>query len=271
MIIRAQNLVLPGAPDGNAPVMAIQNFVTTSNVTSSHGLPAYPATNVATPDTYLEWRVSPATLVLATLTVDLGDPGQAVNYIAIAGHNTATRGAAIDVIGSTDGSTFSVIPGTIAFTPETNGPIMFLFTTTLYRKIRVRWLAGSEAVRCAVLMTGIAQAMPQKIYVGHSPINLNRQTIDKVAFSEKGNYLGSVTLGETTSTEIALTDLNPQWYRGNFEPFLREARLRPFFFGWRPGTYPRDVGYVKLVNSPQPVNQRGNGMMQVSMTVAGVA
>jgi hypothetical protein len=45
---------------------------------------------------------------------------------------------------------------------------------------------------------------------------------------------------------------------------------RPFFFAWRPDAYPYEVGYCWLTNDPQPSNALPNGMMSVSLEMAGV-
>jgi hypothetical protein len=70
---------------------------------------------------------------------------------------------------------------------------------------------------------------------------------------------------------VSLTNLKPDWYRANFDPFVVAAQDSPFFFGWRPYSYPNEVGFAWLTNDPSPSNMMSNGMMQVSLELNGVS
>jgi hypothetical protein len=63
--------------------------------------------------------------------------------------------------------------------------------------------------------------------------------------------------------------MTPGWYRQNFDPFLVAAKDSPFFWAWRPFSFATEVGYVWLRNDPKVVNQRTNGMMNVSLEISG--
>jgi hypothetical protein len=52
-------------------------------------------------------------------------------------------------------------------------------------------------------------------------------------------------------------------------PFTTSGKGTPFFFAWRPASYPRETGYVWLTGDPVPVNQRSNGMMSVGLDYDG--
>ena len=70
---------------------------------------------------------------------------------------------------------------------------------------------------------------------------------------------------------LALRNLTPSFYRTEMEPFIAVAQEAPFFFGWRPFTFPDEVGYAFMTNDPQPSNQRSNGMMQIDLQMGGIA
>jgi hypothetical protein len=53
-------------------------------------------------------------------------------------------------------------------------------------------------------------------------------------------------------------------------PFLLAAQETPFFFAWRPTTYPTECGYCWLISDPTPSNSQANGMMAVSLDLEGV-
>ena len=78
-------------------------------------------------------------------------------------------------------------------------------------------------------------------------------------------------LGETRETQIALQNLRPDWYRANIKPWLSARPRKPFFWPWRPGDYPNEVGFGWITKEPQPSNQRRNGMMQITIAVNGIA
>ena len=89
--------------------------------------------------------------------------------------------------------------------------------------------------------------------------------------SISGAFLGRIINGQTRRSSCALENLTPDWYRTYMDPFLLAAQESPFFFAWRPGTYPTEAGFAWLTGDPVPNNQRSNGMMQVSFDMEGVA
>ena len=89
--------------------------------------------------------------------------------------------------------------------------------------------------------------------------------------SEQGNYLGRIVTGSQRASDVNFLHLDPAWYRTYFEPFARQAIETPFFWAWRPEAYPLESGYAWLTNDAVPSNQLGNGMMQVSLSMSGIA
>lgn len=263
MIIRSVSLVLPGASNTNAPAVGIDSYVTTSNVATTTADASYPVTNIANDASFLEWRGTSNSAENITITISAG----LTNYVGIAKHNFSTAGRSVKIQGDT-GTGFADL--TTAFTPADNSPLLFLFDSAAYTSIRVVLGAGSAVARAAVLYVGPTLALERNIYVGHVPITLGREARDVNGMSESGNFLGRIILSESNQTGIELTELSPLWVRGNLQPFLVSARTRPFFWGWRPDTYPYEMGYVWLTNNPKPVNSRPNGFMAVSMSVRGI-
>jgi len=136
--------------------------------------------------------------------------------------------------------------------------------------LRLKMQPGLAPPEAAVLYAGRLLILQRRVYVGHTPINYGRKTSVTNGMSESGNFLGRIVVGQSLETVLSLTNLTPSWYRSNMEPFVTAAREAPFFFAWRPGSYPREVGYAWLNNDPQPVNQRPNGMMGVELKMSGV-
>lgn len=253
--------------DLNSPIFGYQSFVTAAGVASGNAATGYPITNVANISTASFWRASATTQQYVTVTVN---PAQTIDYVGVARHNFATAGVAVSVetqIGSGD-PWVEVIPASI---PANNNAIIFRFVAQSAFGVRLKLAASSAAPEIAVLFVGKLLVSTQRIYVGHSPITLNRRAEIVSGMSESGNYLGRIVTGSNLTTSVSLTHLKPDWYRANFDPFVLAAQTTPFFFGWRPYSYPNEVGFSWLTNDPTPSNMLPNGMMQISLEMAGVS
>lgn len=251
----------------NSPIFGYRSVVATTNVTSGNAASGYPITNVANVSTASFWRGSNTSQQYVTVTIN---PAQTVDYVAIARHNFATAGIAVSIetqIGSGDPWVEKIAPSI----PANNNAMIFRITAQSAYGVRIKLAAGSSAPEIGVVYVGQILASTQRIYVGHSPIVLNRQTQVVSGMSENGQYLGRIVTGSNLTTAVNLTHLSPSWYRTNFDPFVAAAQTVPFFFGWRPYSYPNEVGYAWLTNNPQPSNMLPNGMMQVTLEMNGVA
>ncbi|HEY0220024.1 MAG TPA: hypothetical protein VGC26_09720, partial [Afipia sp.] len=72
-------------------------------------------------------------------------------------------------------------------------------------------------------------------------------------------------------TSVPLSLITPAWYRANMDPFLAAAKETPFFFAWRPNTYPREVGFCWLTDDPMPVPVDTGNLIGFSLNLSGVA
>jgi len=253
--------------DLNAPIFGYQSFVTTAGVASGNEATGYPITNVANISTASFWRANATTQQYVTVTVN---PAQTVDYIGVARHNFATAGVAVSVetqVGSGDPWVEVIAPSI----PANNNALLFQFVAQSAYGVRLKLAASTSAPEIAVIFVGKLLVSSQRIYVGHSPITLNRRTEVVSGMSESGNYLGRIITGSNLTTSVSLTNLKPDWYRSNFDPFVVAAQDSPFFFGWRPYSYPNEVGFAWLTNDPTPSNMMSNGMMQVSLEMSGVS
>ena len=88
--------------------------------------------------------------------------------------------------------------------------------------------------------------------------------------AEAGSYLGRIITQEYTQTRVPLHWIAPAFYREYMQPFVLAARTAPFFFAWRPETYPREVGYGWLTADPVPVNESPHGLVGVTLDIEGV-
>ena len=220
------------------------------------------------PDTYEFWQ---AQSLPATWRVDLGT-ARDVDYVGIAGHTVGTKGASVVAEYSTNDADWTeFVPGTA---PGTDAPILFLGDSVFarYWRLTVDGVdSPGDPPQIAVVHVGQVLAMQRMIYGGHVPITLARETVLKRAMSRGGRFLGQNIRRQGVMTDAAFRNLTPDWYRDNFDPFVKSARRFPFFFGWRPALYPAEIAYAWAANDIAPSNMgTGQGLMQVSFGMRGI-
>lgn len=265
MIVIAQDLVatLQETEAANSPLIGWHNIVATDNVSESSAAAGFPVTELANPATDLYWLAADTGAQSLTVTTNTADD---LDYVAIAGHNLATAEVAISIEGD-DGGGFDELIAPVMLADDR--PAIFRFPRQPLQSVRVVLASGAAPASIAVLRLGALIVVPRKIGVGHIPINYAREANVITGMSENGRYLGAVQVGETNKSAIEFRNLSPTWYRETLDPVI--ASRRPFFWAWRPTTYPLEVGYVWPVGNPKPNNQRANGMMAIGVPVEGEA
>lgn len=267
MLVNSPGLAIVSDQDYNAnsPLICWHNLVTRDTVSASPaGQSGYPITNVANPITYLGWRGDPAG---TTITVDTSAYAGLVDYMALERHNLGTLGLALTV-SVDDGGGYDVVIN--AYTPTDDSPLIFRWEPGIYVSVKLQISSNSSVPFINVLYVGGLLRVLRRLYVGHAPINLNRSTQIVNGVSEGGDFLGAIQNAESAMTTISLKNLLANWYRDSFEVLLKANRTLPFFFAWRPNTYPKEVAFVWLTADPKPNNQLANGMMQVELQVNGL-
>jgi len=148
---------------------------------------------------------------------------------------------------------------------------MFLFERERKNRWRIR-ITGDTVPTIGVIFIGRTLEMQRAIYGGHSPITLSRVTKRTPVNSESGNNLGLSVVRRGVSTSFSWNNLTAQWYRNNFDPFVRYATQSAgtFFIAWRPSKYPNEVGYCWVdANDITPSNNGTRNLMDVTMPVKG--
>ena len=273
VVVSSGFVVSPGIDGLNAhsPIIGYENRVTSANVTATTEDAEWPASNLATPSTYLKWRSNQATSE-EFLTVTL-NTAEFVDYLAVARHNFGSNQTAVSVEGQlvAIGAWTELVEERLL---ANDNPVIFRFTAQPLFAIRLRIQEPQAAVPAApfaaVMYVGRLLLLQRRIYVGHTPQPLGRRTQFANQRSIAGDFLGRIQLSESTETSVDLRNLTPDWYRTYFDPFVLAARQIPFFFNWRPGDYPNESSYAWLTADPRPQNQSGNGMMQVQFDLEGI-
>lgn len=258
--------------DPNAPVVGWHNLVPLMTVSGSSEQGSYPLSNLQNPSTFLKWKGSNTggteNIVFPTPGSYLDD----IDYVGIAGHNFGSGEIPITItarLGGIDTTYFSGV--------TVNGddpPLIFRLPAAQYERVDVLFSAPaspSTNISAGVFYIGKLLTMQRRMYVGHTPINYGRQSNVINGMSNNGNFLGRVTLQEKRKSSASFNNITPAWYRQNIEPFAAAAVEDPFFFAWRPQTYPDEVGYCWLTSDIVPSNAMSNGMMQFGMEYEGIA
>jgi len=229
--------------------------ITPTASSSAAGRPAIAATY---PTTYEYW--TPTTLP-ATWSVDLGS-AKNVDSIGMVGD---MLGCTVAIQYSTNNSTWVTVDTRTVVTDRIN---MFLFLSVSARYWRVS--VSVQIPRISVIYIGTALAMQRPIYQGHTPLTLSRTTDLSNNVSEGGQYLGRSIIRTGAESSAAWSNLRADWYRANFDPFVRAARTAPFFFGWRPAQYPAELGFVWTDKDIAPDNSGPRNFMSVDVGFKGL-
>lgn len=248
--------------NGNNPRIGWHSIVTTASVAADDEDPDWPVTNLGNQATHLYWQA----VNLGNTRVYAATGGESVNYLAVAAHNL--RMATVQVQTSTNASLWTDLDDSVLL--QDNSPFVIEFPDTVANYIGLRITPFYEIPAMACLNIGRILRLQRRIYVGHRPMPLNRQTEVSTGRSESGAFLGRVKRRQSQQTEVVLNNLTPDWYRDNIDPFAEFAETGAFFWAWRPESYPNEVAFAWLTDDLVPVNERGNGMMNVNLPMAGI-
>lgn len=270
VISSALALSLVESRTANNPVVGWRNLVSFGSVVADHEAAGYPASNLANPatDAGQQWRSDSTAEQFLTFSVVSESP---VDYVGIARHNFGSSGAMVSIEYPDPENEEEWLELVEPFLPGDDSPILARFVPTFLESLRIRIQPVDTPPRAAVVYIGEILVMQRRVYVGHTPITMGRSQNVQHNWSEGGDFLGSVLISEKRTTSFPMANLTPAWVRAELAPFLVNCRTSPFFWAWRPGDYPREVGFVVAQNDPRPTNQRSNGMMQVEFQLGGIA
>jgi hypothetical protein len=267
MIHISSSVVLAQAGEtinANNPRIGYHSVVTSTNVTASQEADGFPVANLANKATYLYWRGQNTSE--QTITVAL-ESAQEVNYFAIAKHNLGSTGATIAFETSEDGDSWDTVE---TIEPSSDYALICEFDTVTSQFFRLTITPGDEAPGIAVLNIGRLLHLQRRIYVGHTPFPLGGKPTVSNGMSENGQFLGRILRRESFGSSVSMQNITPSWYRTWMVPFVEATKTKPFFWAWRPGSYPQEVGYAWLTNPVDVSNARANGMMEMSFKMQGV-
>ncbi len=268
-IVVSQNLVLSDPnPYGltlDHPIIGWDNIVTVDNIVATSEATGYPVTNLANPATHLRWKGSSAVAQRITITTGSADD---IDYLAIAKHNLSSQGIAAYVGYSDNASpeTITTLAGPVI--PATDGPLLFRWTPGPLVQVTLFLAAGDDVPEIGALFAGKLTVLPRRLYQGFTQPSHGRMGKEVNAMAESGDYLGTITTQRNVQSKIPLSLIDPTYYRTYLDEFI--ASRPPFFIGWRPQSYPNEIGYMRLTNWPQPVPQSPHSLLSMSLEMSGV-
>jgi hypothetical protein len=272
MIVVSPSVVLHPADalDGNNPLVGWHTLATLGNISATSEDAAFPVANIVNPSTALFWKAaSNAVDQYLTAAISEVDP---IDYVGIAGHNFGSAQIPVSIEALLDPSgapsTWTALLGPRMLADD--APTIFRLASQSVGGLRVRLQQGLALPFAAVLYVGRLTVLPRRIYVGHRPQTYNRQTTTLTGMSEEGHFLGRVTVRQTRLAALAMSNITAASFRGTIKPWFDAAVDRPFFWAWRPASYPREVAYSWFTSDPQVSNQRPNGMMDISASMQGI-
>lgn len=267
-VVISQNFVLTDSTPEfpvtlDHPVIGWHNIVTAANVAADNADPDFPASNLANPATHLDWRSDASGLQYVTVTIDTVDE---LDYVGVAGHNFGSEQIPVSIIDSLGNTLVEEV-----LLPN-DSPALFRFTAQSLAGLKIVLNAvDGQLPRAAVVYVGKLLVLERKIYVGHTPLTQARRVSVQNGRSESGKFLGRIVVGAWRETVIPLSLLSPEWYREHGgDEFLAVAAETPFFFGWRPESYPYEIGYCWLTEDPMPVPTSPSNRIAFDLKVSGI-
>lgn len=273
MLVLSSSLVLSAEEEAypdNTPLIGYQNLVTFTNITADTEATGYPATNLSNPATNQEWRADDTTAQELSFAVASVED---VDYVGIARHNFGSEGISVEVgyykpLSPTE---WESLAGPAI--PPDDGPLLFQFTPQSLQDVVIKLGSGSAEARMAVVYIGKLLIMPRSLIIDSDfpAPKFARKTSVVHGRAESGDYLGRVVLGQHTEWQHSYAHLDPEWYRDDFDPFIREALDdTPFFYAWSPDDYPYEVAYSWLIEDPVPLTNPVTGRKAVSIKCGGI-
>ena len=227
-------------------IIGWHNLVPESTLSASSENPDNPVSLLSNYFTFDSWKASGP----GVQWVEIDLPRiQRINYVGIAAHNFYNVSASWQV---------QYFDGLIwqPLTPERlmndNRPILSTFEDISTRRIRIYIFNSDQPVYIGIVYVGRIMRFERGVYIGHAPANYNR--VDNIinSVSEGGQFIGRSTVSEGGQTTIDLDWLSPNYIRNIYVPFQLHARLKPFFFGWKPSVYPTEIIFGWSTSEPVP-------------------
>jgi hypothetical protein len=234
------------------PVILYQSIINALNITAwpTSVFLNFPVAALANGMTYDRYRVYGGMYLGTPVThiyIDAGAP-VTCDCLGIASHNvfSATSDATVSITADSVPIPYGDVGSFAAsafIAPSSAAPALLRFTPMTYRYwcVTLGYYPGPFTFDVGALYLGRAMTFERCIMQSHAPAPLNRSTEYYENKSESGQFLGRSILRKGFVTSVSMDKMTAPWVRDSFQPFVKAARLAPYFFAWNPGLYPDDV------------------------------
>lgn len=247
----------------NEALIGYHDLVADATLSADSEQTNHPVENLADGLTFDHWK--PSSTGSQNVDIDLGN-ARTVDYAAIAAHNLSSELSGDVVVAFSDNGSDYTMAFTLSQASVTdNAPILIHLAARTHRYWRVTFPAASTALRVGVLYLGALLQMQRRIYRGNAPPSLQRADNVVPSLSESGHFLGRLITRSFYEATLSWERLKPDWYRTNFEPFVKTSRGRAFFIAWRPSDYPAEVVYAWRRGNIMPRHAGPRGWLSVQI------
>jgi hypothetical protein len=248
----------------DSPRIGIQNITSISNINSSVGeLPTNPSWLTSTPSTAERWKQESRTFHF--WSADTNE--EIIDYVGIAAHRGLV-GRSIEI--SVDfGAGNVTVYGPVIVTDSS--PILALFEPAAASGVTI-FISSIESfeLEIGIINVGLTVALPRNIYVDHTPITMGRRPSKLISNSDNGQFLGQIATKNTLHSSVSMANIQPDYFRSEIFPkFIVPAETLPFFWAWRPKSYPLEYGLCWTQDGVNVTNSLANGFMQMDFTMTG--
>jgi hypothetical protein len=274
MIVAGRPLVLSAAAStvslANSRILwenrARFDVVDATNVTVSGETDAGPRDAPLRPDTAEYWE---APSLPATWQVDLLRSYR-LDTVGLV-HTLGSSRSSVLAETSPDATTWTQIVADMM--PATDAPLMLMSTTVRearYLRLTFSGSTGSVPPAIAVVYVGESLAMEKPLSGGYAPIDTSRESVLRRQLSRGGQFLGQSFQRHGVTGTATYKHLTRAWVRESFDPFVKSARLYPYFFAANPENFPEEVAYVWAGEDIRPVYMNQLTDQEVSWPLIGI-
>ena len=249
----------------NSPRIGIQNISNRANIyASTNELPTNPSYLTSTPSTAERWKQSEATTHIWAMSNVSSSP---VDYVGIAAHR-GLIGRQVEVRAVIDGVLTTVFGPQLILSSDS----IFVFFPECTPTIVYAVFESDEAFsfEIGIINVGKTVFLPRNIYVGHTPITYGRSARRLFAASDSDEFLGQKLTGVSLTSSVNMENIPPVFYRDYlFNQFHVPSEYLPFFWAWRPNSYPLESGFCWLSGDISVSNAKSNGFMSLAFSMRG--
>lgn len=241
-------------PDSHARIL-YNNLVNASSVTD--------AEKTLTPNTWERWTSASGSMDARFQTGSSVD----IDSVAIAAHNLGSTGSKVVV--ATSGTVNGTFTDRASITPTDNSPIYLRFDKVEdVQDVKITITGGTDR-EVGIVYAGESLQMYRPIFGGVDPLDLNVDADYRNNISESGQFLGRTVIRRGSNGSFRWKNLDDEWVREKFKPFMESAITQPFFINWRPDFY--DSTSFGYTTRPISISNSGGGnrLMSVSLNFRG--